>query len=167
MIKNFFKRITGITAIETAREQAITESNAAKEQAAVAKSAVEAELKEAIKKAADAKVQEEAAKEAERLAKLTPKQHATESKQPYVEVLSTHVNKENVRNGFFELDWNEYFIVQLTEAGYRGESEEAIVDLWFQDLCKNIGADEGISMDRRGSGYINVNNLGNGKSEVS
>ena len=167
MIKNFFKKITGIAAIEAAKEQAIAESNAAKEQAAIAKEAAEAELNAAIQQAAEAKIQEESAKEAERLAKLTPKDRATELKQPYIEVLNTHVNKENVKNGFFELDWNEYFVVQLTEAGYRGESEEAIVDVWFQDLCRNIGADEGISMDRRGSGYINVNDLGNGKSEVS
>ena len=95
------------------------------------------------------------------------KDEATSKKEPYVAVLNTHVNPENVRNGFFELDWNEYFVVQLKEAGYAGTTEEEIVDQWFQDLCKNIGADEGINMDRRGSGYVNVNNLGNGKSEVS
>jgi hypothetical protein len=32
--------------------------------------------------------------------------------------LDTHVNKENVRNGFFELDWNDEFVVQLKQAGY-------------------------------------------------
>ena len=159
-MKDFFKRITGIAAIEAAKQQAIEESQRIKE-------AAEAEARLAIQQAAEAKLKEEQAKEAERLAKLTPKERATELKQPYVEVLNTHVNKENVRNGFFELDWNEYFIVQLTEAGYKGENEEAIVDQWFQDLCRNIGAEEGINMDRRGSGYINVNNLGNGKSEVS
>lgn len=159
-MKEFFKRIIGIAAIEAAKQQAIEEAQRMKE-------AAEAAAVEAVKEAAKAKAEEEKAKEAERLAKLTPKERATELKQPYVEVLNTHVNKENVRNGFFELDWNEYFVVQLTEAGYKGESEEAIVDQWFQDLCRNIGAEEGINMDRRGSGYINVNNLGNGKSEVS
>ena len=109
----------------------------------------------------------ERAAEAERLAKLTPKERATEAKEPWVEVLDTHVNKDNVRNGFFELDWNEYFVLQLRSNGYQGESDEAIVDQWFQDLCRNIGAESGIDMERRGSGYVNVNNLGNGKSEVS
>lgn len=113
------------------------------------------------------KEESERAKEEARLAKLTPKERATENKEPYIEVLDTHVNKENVRNGFFELDWNEYFVLQLRQAGYVGESEEAIVDKWFQDLCRNIGAEEGVDMERRGSGYINVNNLGNGKAEVS
>jgi hypothetical protein len=99
--------------------------------------------------------------------KLTPKEQATANKEPWVAVLDTHVNKDNIRNGFFELDWNEYFVVQLRSAGYNGESDEAIVDQWFSELCKNVGAEEGVNMDRRGAGYINVNNLGNGRTEVS
>jgi hypothetical protein len=72
-----------------------------------------------------------------------------------------------VRNGFFELDWNEYFVLQLRSAGYTGETDEAIVDKWFQELCRGVGAEEGVDMERRGSGFVNVNNLGNGKVEVS
>ena len=97
----------------------------------------------------------------------TPKEIATDAKEPWVAVLDTHVNKDNIRNGFFELDWNEYFVLQLKTAGYQGDTEEAIVDQWFSELCRNVGAEEGVSMDRRGSGFINVNNLGNGKTEVS
>lgn len=99
--------------------------------------------------------------------KLSPKEQATANKEPWVAVLDTHVNKDNIRNGFFELDWNEYFVVQLRSAGYNGESDEAIVDQWFSELCRNVGAEEGVNMDRRGAGYINVNNLGNGRTEVS
>ena len=97
----------------------------------------------------------------------TAKEIATANKESWVAVLDTHVNKDNVRNGFFELDWNEYFVLQLRSNGYQGDSDEAIVDQWFQDLCRNIGNDTGVNMDRRGSGYVNVNNLGNGKTEVS
>jgi hypothetical protein len=95
------------------------------------------------------------------------KTDATEKKEPWVGVLNTHVNKDNIKNGFFELDWNEYFILQLKSAGYQGDTEEIIVDQWFQDLCRNIGNEEGVDMDRRGSGYVNVNSLGNGKAEIS
>ena len=108
--------------------------------------------------------QEAAAKEQ---ANLSPKELATQNKEPWVTVLNTHVNKENIRNGFFELDWNEYFVLQLRSAGYRGESDEEIVNQWFTELCRNVAAEEGIDMSRRGTGYINVNNLGNGRSEVS
>lgn len=108
--------------------------------------------------------QEAAAKEQ---ANLSPKDLATQNKEPWVCVLNTHVNKENIRNGFFELDWNEYFVLQLRSAGYRGESDEEIVNQWFTELCRNVAAEEGIDMSRRGTGYINVNNIGNGRSEVS
>lgn len=135
---------------------------------------IEAEVAEATKQKLQAEMAAEtalkaaeAAKEQERLAKLTPKELATEKKEPWVAVLDTHVNKDNIRNGFFELDWNEYFVLQLREAGYTGETEEAVVDQWFQELCKNVGAESDINMERRGSGFINVNNLGDGRSEIS
>jgi hypothetical protein len=95
------------------------------------------------------------------------KEQATKLKQPWVAVLDTHVSPENPANGFFELDWNEYFIVLLKSHGYDGPNEESIVDVWFQNLCKNIGNEAGINMDRRGSGYINVQSLGNNKAEIS
>lgn len=108
-----------------------------------------------------------AAVEAARLAKLSPKELATENKEPWVAVLTTQVNKDNIRNGFFELDWNEYFVRELRLNGYQGDTEEEIVDKWFTELCKNVGAEQGVDMSRRGSGYINVNNLGNGRTERS
>lgn len=99
---------------------------------------------------------------------LDPKTAATANKEPWVAVLTTQVNPENPKNGFFELDWNEYFIAMLRNNGYTGTTDEEIVDQWFSDLCREVGNEENVpSMDRRGSGYINVNNLGNGKSEVS
>ena len=58
-------------------------------------------------------------------------------------------------------------MLQLREAGYKGDSEEAIVDSWFGELCKNVGDESGVNMNQRGAGYINVNNLGDGRTEVS
>jgi hypothetical protein len=118
-----------------------------------------------IKKLFDFKAKKEAKAYSSNLA--SPKEIATANKQPYVTVLNTHVNQDNIRNGFFELDWNEYFIVQLKQAGYTGDTEELIVDQWFSELCRNGGAEEGVNMDRRGSGFINVSSLGNGKAEIS
>lgn len=121
----------------------------------------------ATKLAEEAALAAERAKEAERIAKLTPKEKATEAKEPWVEVLQTHVNKDNIRNGFFELDWNEYFVLQLRSAGYIGATDEEIVDQWFSELCRNLGAEEGIDMSRRGSGYVNRALRDDGKTEVS
>ena len=128
---------------------------------------IEAETEEAIRQKVAAQLSAEKAVEAERLAKLTPKQIATEKKEPWVQVLDTHVNKDNIKNGFFELDWNEYFVLQLKEAGYKGDTEEMIVDSWFGELCRNVGGESGINKNQRTAGYINVNNLGDGRTEVS
>jgi hypothetical protein len=85
----------------------------------------------------------ERAKEAEELAKLTEKERATRKKEPWVGVLQTHVNKDNVRNGFFELDWNDPFVVKLKQEGYGfdGDKDEEIVDRWFRELCANVVVD--------------------------
>jgi len=128
---------------------------------------IESEVAEATKQKVQATLEAEKAIEDARIAKLSPKELATEKKEPWVAVLDTHVNKDNIRNGFFELDWNEYFVLQLRTAGYTGDSDEAIVDQWFSELCRNVGADTGVDMSRRSSGFINVNNLGDGRTEVS
>ena len=74
---------------------------------------------------------------------ISDKQKATMKKEPWVGVLNTHVNKEDVRNGFFELDWNDHFIVQLKQQGYGvdGDKDEDIVDRWFRELCANVVVD--------------------------
>jgi hypothetical protein len=97
----------------------------------------------------------------------TAKQIATDKKEPWVGVLDTQVNPDNIRNGFFELDWNEYFIVQLKQGGYFGDTDEEVVDKWFQDLCRNIGEEAGLPMQNRGSGYVNRALRDDGKIEVS
>jgi hypothetical protein len=155
-MKQFIKKIFGIDKIEQ-----ITSDAELRMQESVEEAAKHAREAEAARQAAIV------AKEEERIAKLSPKELATEKKEPWVSVVETHVNADNPRNGFFDLDWNEFFVLQLKEAGYNGPSEEAIVDAWFQDLCRNVGAEEGVSMERRGSGFINVKPLQNGKSEIS
>ena len=128
-IKAIFERLTGL---DKAREEAV---NAAKEAARLAEEA-KAEAERAVEEAKKALEQEE-------LAKLTPKDRATRKKEPWVGVLNTHVNKDNIRNGFFELDWNEYFVLQLKQEGYGadGDPDEEIVDRWFRELCANVVVD--------------------------
>jgi len=109
------------------------------------------------------------AKKAEENAKMGPKERATQRGEPWVAVLDTHVNKDNVRNGFFELDWNPEFIVQLREAGYgfEGDPEEEIVDRWFRDLAGNMLAEAGqTNPSRTIGGYIIVSRLPNGRAQI-
>jgi len=130
-----------------------------------------AETRERVAEAEKIKAEAEAAAqkalEEQEESKLSAKERATRRKEPWVSVLDTHVNKDNIRNGFFELDWNEYFIVQLREAGYgfEGDKEEEIVDRWFRDIVRNILAEEGQDVSR-GAGFINVTKLNDTKSEV-
>lgn len=63
---------------------------------------------------------------------------------PWVKVIEVHFDKDNPGRGYFELDWNEDFVGLLGEAGYAGANSEAIVDLWFNDLCRSIVLDQEI-----------------------
>ena len=142
-MKKFIKKILGIDKLEEEKKELLEETQLAKHRA-------------------------QEAKKEERLAKLTPKERATARGEPWVAVLDTHVNKDNVRNGFFELDWNEQFVLQLKQAGYGfdGDPDEEIVDRWFRDLARNMLAEEGLDPGR-GAGFINVTPIAKGKSEVS
>jgi CRISPR/Cas system Type II protein with McrA/HNH and RuvC-like nuclease domain len=128
---------------------------------------LEQEKEEAIARLAEATAREESAKEAERIAKFTPKERATERKEAWVSVMDTKVNKDNPRNGFFELDWNEFFIQDLIKAGYGYENdpEEEVVDRWFRDIVKNMLADEGQDTSRA-AGFINVSKITDKLSEA-
>jgi len=57
---------------------------------------------------------------------------------PWVKVVDVHFDKDNPTQGYFELDWNDDFVGLLGESGYAGETPEAIVDLWFNDLCRSV-----------------------------
>ena len=104
--------------------------------------------------------------ETRRAALEQEKQEATKKGEPWVAVLDTQVNPDNIRNGFFELDWNNEFIEQLIDAGYSGETNEEIVDAWFRTIVIQMLEDEGHSTDRD-MGYINVVPIDKNKSEVS
>lgn len=149
-MKNFIKKIFGINEMEAALAETQRKIAEAEEQVTKAKESAEQALKE----------------EAE--AKMTPKERATARGEPWVAVLDTKVNPENVRNGFFELDWNDLFIVQLKQAGYGfdGDPEEEIVDRWFRDIVRNMLTEEGMDASR-GAGYINVIPINKNQSEVS
>jgi hypothetical protein len=124
-MKKFVEKLFGIDKLRAQAEASLVEAESAK------------------KIAEDATAAAERAKEAEELSKLSEKDRATRRKEPWVGVLNTHVNKDNVRNGFFELDWNEPFVLKLKQEGYGedGDKDEEIVDRWFRELCANVVVD--------------------------
>lgn len=145
-MKQWLKRISGIEALERELEQTL------------ALHAAEAEE--------ERKRREE--EELELLSKRDPKEYATRKQEPWIAVIDTKVNTDDIRNGFFELDWNEYFIKELIANGYGtvSDPEEETVDRWFRDIVYNMFGEEGLDKSR-GAGYINVVPISKGKSEVS
>ena len=68
-------------------------------------------------------------------------------KRPYVNVLQMDVDPINPKKGFVELDFNDFFVKMLSENGYTGNSDEDIVNAWFNDLCRTILQQELADMD--------------------
>jgi len=93
------------------------------------------------------------------------KDEATAKGEPWVAVLDTQVNPDNIRNGFFELDWNNEFIEQLLDAGYKGETNEQIVDAWFRTIVTQMLSEEGLDTDRE-MGFVNVVPIDKNKSSI-
>ncbi len=135
-IKNLFEKLTGIDKVKAQAAAETAESLKLAQEARLA-------LEEANRLREESEAAAKKAAEEEELAKLSPKDRSTRKKEPWVGVLQTHVNKENIRNGFFELDWNEYFVLKLRQEGYgeEGDPEEEIVDRWFRELCANVVVD--------------------------
>ena len=70
--------------------------------------------------------------------KLTPKEKATKEGEPWFTVIEMTIDPDNPRNGSFELDWNVPFVEMLRKHGLVGNTDEDVIDQWFQDLCKQI-----------------------------
>ena len=100
--------------------------------------------------------------------KKTPKELATERDEPWVEVLSMDIDKNNPGNGAFELDWNDKFLSNLILSGYQGKTDQDIVDNWFKAVCRNVIQEnfeqEQADPEIRAS---NRRDLGDGRTEVS
>lgn len=128
------------------------------------------------KKAAEDKAKREA-KRAEKLAKKKaeeeaqkndPKAIATKNGEPWVQVLSMEIDKENPGQGAFELDWNDIFVARLIKSGYQGKTDQDIVDNWFRSVCQNVVMEnyeqEQADPTKRPT---NRRDLGNGRTEIS
>ena len=101
--------------------------------------------------------------------KKTSKELATERDEPYVEVLSMDIDKDNPGNGAFELDWNDKFLSNLIRAGYQGKTDQDIVDNWFKAVCRNVIQEnfEQEQADPEIRKNTNRRDLGDGRTEIS
>lgn len=104
--------------------------------------------------------------------KKTAKDMATEQGEPYVAIISMDINPNNLHEGAFELDWNDKFIANLVRAGYQmqpNEPEDAIVDRWFQNVCRHVVMEtwEQEEAIKKSGIYVQTRDIGDGRSEVS
>ena len=58
--------------------------------------------------------------------------------EPYVNVIRMGIDPENVVQGYFELDWNDAFVAMLQEKGITGQSDEDVVNKWFNAVCRTV-----------------------------
>ena len=100
--------------------------------------------------------------------KKSPKEIATAAGEPWIEVISMDIDKDNPANGAFELDWNDKFVANLIRAGYQGKTDQDIVDNWFKTVCRNI-IQENFEQEQADptNRPSNRKDLGNGRVEIS
>lgn len=102
--------------------------------------------------------------------KKSEKELATDRGEPWVTIISVEIDKDNIGQGAFELDWNEFFVAKLVRAGYKGKDDEQIVDQWFQDVCRNVVLEtyeQYEANNPRPLTGVNKKDLGGGRTEVS
>ena len=84
----------------------------------------------------------------EKIGKIEYEKKVAEIKEePWVNVLELGVNPENAKAGYIELDWNEQFVKMLHANGYTGQSDEDVVNKWFNDVCKTVLIQERADLD--------------------
>jgi len=139
MFENFIKKVFGSENPQTKHQQEVQSAIKAKQKA---KAKPKAKPKDKIIEKAP----------------LTDKEKATLKHEPWVDVIGFKVNPNNIRNGFFEIDWNDYWIEKLKQEGYGfdGDPEEEIVGRWYRDICMNAAAAEGIDISDQDFGFLNV-----------
>lgn len=112
---------------------------------------------------------------------LTEKEIATAAGEPYIKIIEIEIDSSNINSGSISFDWNSKFVANLARAGYQtkpGETEDIIVDRWFQTVCRNIALEvyEQNAADpdfreadalREELRHIQRRDLGDGRSEIS
>lgn len=66
---------------------------------------------------------------------------ATLDKRPYVNITNIEMDSKGIGTHSIEFDWNEYFIANLKENGFTGNTEEELVDKWFITVSTAIASE--------------------------
>jgi len=106
---------------------------------------------------------------------LSAKEKATANNETYVAITKIELDPNDVNNGYFELDFNDKFVLNLIRAGYKlrnDDTDEVIVDRWYQTISRNIALEmyeqQQADPDRRDVRYkVQTRKLDNGRTEIS
>ena len=79
----------------------------------------------------------------------TDKEIATGKKEPWVSVISIDIDDDDVGNGAFELDWNDYFITKLVRSGYQKKKDDELDHLLVEKIKEEIVLEECEMKDRK------------------
>ena len=101
--------------------------------------------------------------------KKSAKEIATDNKEPWVNVIGLEIDEKDPSTGSFDIDYNDYFVIELRKAGYPGKTDEELIDNWFRVVCRNVIMEnwEQDQADLTPSKYISRRPLNGGKTEVS
>lgn len=97
------------------------------------------------------------------------KAEATQKGIPYIQVLGIELDPSNPTFGAFTLDWNALFVKQLKSLGYIGDTDEKIIDQWFQKVCHHVylSTFEQAEAAKPGNGRrTQRKSIGNGLTEI-
>tara|TARA_B100000886_G_scaffold31768_1_gene19849 strand:- start:1139 stop:1516 length:378 start_codon:yes stop_codon:yes gene_type:complete len=95
------------------------------------------------------------------------KKIATKNKEPYIEVVGLDIDAENPVQGAFELDWNKYFVDELRTKGFVGDTDEDVVDQWFNQVCKNVALSQWDDYpEGNRNSFVETTDIGDGRKEI-
>lgn len=71
------------------------------------------------------------------------KRAATLRDEPWIGIINQDFDIEKGVEGLrFEFDWNHQWIEYLRLNGYKGNSDEAVVEQWFNHLCRSVAEEQ-------------------------
>jgi hypothetical protein len=157
-----FNKLKNVLGLDKAAQEAQLKL-AAEIQASVVAKLMAAEEKKAADKAK--REANKAKREAKKLAKEAKFELPPVEVEPFIKVIKVDFEGGDPRKGSFELEWNKEFIQWLRTAGYPGEKDENVVDLWFEEMCRNVANQTWEQYEAQEAPHRR--SLGNGYTEVS
>ena len=70
--------------------------------------------------------------------------------EPYVSMPDIRWDPNDPSRSYFELDYNEHFVLFLRENRYTGTTPEEVVEKWMNDVCRSVATE----MEEQEPGFV-------------